>query len=47
MSDRSPHQFKLCQEAKSSWRSLDGAKWIPMVLEGKRFVDGELDEDAA
>jgi len=39
--------FKLCQEAEKSWRSLDGAKWIPMVLEGKRFVDGELDEDAA
>jgi len=39
--------FKLCQEAEKSWRTLDGAKWIPMVLEGKRFVDGELDEDAA
>ena len=27
--------------------SLDGVKWIPMVLEGKRFIDGELGEDAA
>jgi transposase-like protein len=39
--------FKLCQEAEKSWRALDGAKWISMVLQGKRFVDGELDEDAA
>jgi transposase-like protein len=39
--------FKLCQEAEKSWRLLDGAKWIPLVLEGKRFVDGELNEDAA
>jgi len=39
--------FKLCQEAEKSWWSLDGKKWIPRVLAGKRFVDGELDEDAA
>jgi hypothetical protein len=39
--------FKLCQEAEKSWRMLDGVKWISLVLEGKRFVDGELDEDAA
>jgi hypothetical protein len=39
--------FKLCQEAEKNWRTLDGAKWIPLVLEGKRFVDAELDEDAA
>jgi transposase-like protein len=39
--------FKLCQEAEKSWRSLDGAKWIPMVLEGKHFTDGELKDDAA
>jgi transposase-like protein len=39
--------FKLCQEAEKSLRTLDGAKWIPLVLEGKRFVDAELDEDAA
>ena len=32
--------FKLCQEAEKSWRCLDGAKWIPMVLAGKRFIDG-------
>ena len=39
--------FKLCQEAEKSWRTLDGAKLIVLVLEGKRFVDGELKEDAA
>ena len=39
--------FKLCQEAEKSWRCLDGTKWIPMVLEGKHFIDGELKEDAA
>jgi putative transposase len=38
--------FKLCREAEKSWRRLGGTKWIAMVLEGKRFVDGEL-EDAA
>ena len=38
--------FKLCLEAEKSWRRLDGTKWIPMVLEGKRFVDGELKEAA-
>jgi putative transposase len=39
--------FKLCLEAEKSWRYLDGTKWIPMVLEGKHFIDGELKEDAA
>ena len=39
--------FKLCLEAEKSWRSLDGTKWIPMVLEGKHFINGELKEDAA
>jgi len=39
--------FKLCQEAEKSWRCLDGTKWIPMVLEGKHFIDGQLKEDAA
>jgi putative transposase len=39
--------FKLCQEAEKSWRTLDGAKLIVLVLEGKRFVDGELKEEAA
>jgi transposase-like protein len=38
--------FKLCLEAEKSWRRLDGAKWIVMVLEGKRFVDGELEKAA-
>jgi putative transposase len=38
--------FKLCREAEKSWRRLDGMKWIPMVLEDKRFVDGELEEAA-
>jgi len=36
--------FKLCLEAEKRWRRLDGARWIPVVLEGKRFVDGELEE---
>lgn len=38
--------FKLCLEAEKSWRLLDGAKWIAMVLEGRRFVDGELEQAA-
>ena len=38
--------FKLCLEAEKSWRRLDGTKWIAMVLAGRRFVDGELEEAA-
>jgi putative transposase len=38
---------KSCRKAVKSWRRLDSAKWIPVVLERKRFVDGELDEQVA
>ena len=39
--------FKLALEAEKTWHRLKGYKLIPLVLEGKRFVDGELEEKAA
>ena len=39
--------FKLRKEAQKSWRRLEGYKDIPLVLESKRFVDGELSEKRA
>jgi transposase-like protein len=40
--------FKLCREAEKSWRKLDGFKLIPLVVAGKKFVNGEqVDESAA
>lgn len=38
--------FKLALEASKGWKKLRGYKLIPLVLEGKKFVDGELQEVA-
>jgi transposase-like protein len=39
--------FKLGCSAQKKWRKLDGHERIVLVLEGKKFVDGELQEVAA
>lgn len=39
--------FKLALEAEKTWHRLKGYKLLPLVLEGRRFVDGELEEKAA
>lgn len=39
--------WKLALEAQRTWRRLMGFKLIPLVMEGREFVDGELTEAAA
>jgi putative transposase len=39
--------FKLVMEAQKNWRRLTGSSIIPMVLSGKKFVDGILEQDVA
>ena len=39
--------FKLGLEAEKRWRRLNGSRLIAKVIEGVRFVDGELEEAAA
>ena len=40
--------FKLCESAARHWRLLNGAKWLPDVLAGIKFIDGEkAEKDAA
>ncbi len=40
--------FKLCESASRKWRTLNGAKWLPEVISGVQFVDGEqVEKDAA
>ena len=39
--------FKLALEAEKSWRRLTGHKEIELVMQGRRFVNGELQEAAA
>jgi transposase-like protein len=39
--------YKLCREAEKGWRKLDGFKLIPLVVAGKKFVNGELFDDEA
>ena len=39
--------FKLALEASKTWKRLKGYKLILEVLEGKKFVDGELVEEVA
>ncbi len=36
--------FKLCESAAGKWRTLNGAKLLPEVIAGVRFVDGERAE---
>ena len=38
---------KLAQEAEKNWRRLRGYKMIPLVLENRKFWDGELVERVA
>ena len=39
--------FKLALEAEKTWRRLAGHKLMELVMQGRRFVDGELQEVAA
>ncbi len=39
--------FKLALEAQRRWRRLNGSQLIAKVIEGVKFVDGELEEAAA
>jgi putative transposase len=39
--------FKLCESAARKWRTLNGAKLLPDVIAGVRFVDGENPEKTA
>ncbi len=39
--------FKLCLEAENRWRRLNGSQLIAKVIEGIKFVNGELEEAAA
>jgi putative transposase len=39
--------YKLCREAEKNWRKLDGYKLIPLVVAGKKFVNGEQVDHAA
>jgi transposase-like protein len=40
--------FKLTESAACKWRALNGSKWLPDVIAGVRFVDGErAEKDAA
>ena len=38
--------WKLAMEAQKTWRRLMGYQSIPLVIEGQRFVDGELEKAA-
>ena len=38
--------WKLAVQAQKTWRRLMGYKQITLVMEGRRFVDGELEEVA-
>lgn len=39
--------FKLALEASKTWKRLKGHQFILYVLENKKFVDGELEEEVA
>jgi putative transposase len=39
--------WKLCQEAEKAWQRIAGYKQLPLVIEEKKFVDGELVDEAA
>ena len=40
--------FKLCESAARSWRLLNGAKLLPDVIAGVKFINGEkAEKDAA
>jgi len=39
--------FKLTMEAAKTWKRLKGHQLILLVLENRKFVDGELSEEVA
>ena len=39
--------FKLAREAEVRWRRLNGAQLLAKVIDGVKFKDGELKQDAA
>jgi hypothetical protein len=39
--------FKLAMEAEKRWRRLNGHQLIAKVIEGVKFINGELKEAAA
>jgi putative transposase len=39
--------FKLAESASKKWRRLRGYDQIPLVILGKKFVDGTLQENTA
>ncbi|MFQ5705757.1 MAG: IS256 family transposase [Gemmatimonadales bacterium] len=39
--------FKLCESASRKWRTLNGAKLLPDVIAGAKFIDGEATEKHA
>jgi putative transposase len=39
--------FKLALETQKTWQKIKGYKLIPKVIEGAKFIDGELMEIAA
>ena len=39
--------FKLTMEAAKTWKKLKGHKLILLVLENRKFIDGELAEEVA
>ena len=38
--------YKLAMEAEKGWKKLKGYKMISLVLENRKFIDGELEEAA-
>jgi transposase-like protein len=38
--------FKLVLEAQKTWKRIKGYEFIPLVLENKKFVNGDLEEAA-
>ena len=39
--------FKLAESASKKWRRLRGYEHIPLVIQGRQFIDGNLQENAA
>ena len=39
--------FKLTMEAARTWKKLKGHQLMLLVLENKKFIDGELAEEVA
>lgn len=38
--------FKLCELAQKHWRKLNGSAWLPELLNGAQFEDGQLKKAA-